>query len=404
MGADSASADIIGAVKSAAPRTATPGNPRLRVVGNGPISLVLRGLLHRQGFTAPELDCDDNFTTPPPWLAARAIALSQGSVQVLQRIARVPEGATIRKVDVTLAGAPGHVLLQSDELRLPALGRVVRYDLLLQALRDGLSRGLHGQHASGDGSATVPPARFGAGPAQEHADAWLTIIADGDPGEHGLVRDFGQSAVVGTVQSQRPATGTAFERFTRHGPLALLPQPGERLWSFVWCAPHELAQQRAGLPAEAFAAALQQAFGPTLGTFECVDKPAAVALQRRVRSASEPGQIAIGNASQALHPVAGQGMNLGLRDAFVLAQMLGDARAHWRSHPERPPDAARLAQAFERERALDRRATIAATDTLAAAFASRIERPAHAASLSLLDVIAPVRRSFARAFVFGLRH
>ena len=227
----------------------------IRIVGTGPVSLALRGLLARQGFGADELACDEPPDSLPPWLAGRTLALSLGSWQLLSRIAPPPESAPILVVDVSLRGSAGRTRLSAAELRIPALGHVVRYDALHRALRDALPSGA----ASASLPSPSPPA--------------VTVIADGNPGEDGRLRDFDQAAVLATVRASRPTEGVAFERFTDEGPLALLPLAGSGLWSLVWCAGSQASTQRAGLPAAGFAAELRDRFGPWLGELALCDAP-----------------------------------------------------------------------------------------------------------------------------------
>lgn len=352
----------------------------IRIVGTGPVSLLLRGLLARQGFGPGELACDPVPDALPPWLAQRAIALSLGSWQLLARVAHPPLSAPIETVEVTLRGAAGRTRLTAAELHAPALGHVVRYEALHQALRKSLA-------------SCAPPSPLSLPPSLSQ----VTIIADGNPGEDGRSRDFDQAALLATVRVSRPQEGVAYERFTEEGPLALLPLPESGLWSLVWCAPTQVSQDRLGLPAPELAALLRQRFGPALGDFEFHDAPQLAPLHRRLRRQVVNGsEVAIGNAAQALHPVAGQGMNLGFRDAFVLAESLGAARARGE------PPAASL-KAFARVRRADRAATVAVTDTLATLFAAPLLHPLQSLALGALDLAGPARRTLSRAFMFGLR-
>ncbi len=352
----------------------------IRIVGTGPVSLLLRGLLARQGFGPGELACDPVPDALPPWLAQRAIALSLGSWQLLARVAHPPLSAPIETVEVTLRGAAGRTRLTAAELHAPALGHVVRYEALHQALRKSLA-------------SCAPPSPLSLPPSLSQ----VTIIADGNPGEDGRSRDFDQAALLATVRVSRPQEGVAYERFTEEGPLALLPLPESGLWSLVWCAPTQVSQDRLGLPAPELAALLRQRFGPALGDLEFRDAPQLAPLHRRLRLQVVNGsEVAIGNAAQALHPVAGQGMNLGFRDAFVLAESLGAARA--RGEP--PADSLK---AFARARQADRTATVAVTDTLATLFAAPLLHPLQSLALGALDLAGPARRTLSRAFMFGLR-
>lgn len=359
----------------------------IRIVGTGPVSLLLRGLLARQGFGPDELACDPIPAELPPWLAQRAIALSLGSWQLLARVAHPPLSAPIATVEVSLRGAAGRTRLTAEELRAPALGHVVRYEALHHSLRKALE-----PQACSPSPFSLPPS-----PSSASSLPQVTIIADGNPGDDGRARDFDQAALLATVRVSRPQEGVAFERFTEEGPLALLPLPESGLWSLVWCAPTHVSQARIGTPAPELAALLRQRFGPSLGKLELLDAPQLAPLHRRLRSQVVSGsEVAIGNAAQALHPVAGQGMNLGFRDAFALAESLGEARARGEPLVDALP-------AFARARRADRVATVAVTDTLATIFAAPLLHPLQSIALGTLDLAGPARRTLARAFMFGLR-
>jgi 2-octaprenyl-6-methoxyphenol hydroxylase len=356
---------------------------RVRILGTGPVSLLLRGLLLRQGFEPGQLVCDPPPAELPAWLGQRAIALSLGSWQLLARVAALPASAPIRSVEIGLRGAAGRTRLHAEELGEPAVGHVVRYQALHRALLEAIA-------------APAVPA-LPALPAEPLAPADVTVLADGNPGEDSALRDFAQTALLASVRVSRPVEGMAFERFTSEGPLALLPLPGDRCWSLVWCAPTAHSQARAELPRAQLEQQLERAFGPALGKLSISDSPVLAPLERRLRRSTVRGsEIAIGNAAQALHPVAGQGMNLGFRDAFVLAERLGAAQASGL-----PLSSA--AAPFERHRRLDRLATVAVTDTLATIFTQPLLHPLQSLALGLLDLAGPARRTVARAFMFGLR-
>lgn len=379
----------------------------IRIVGTGPVSLLLRGLLARQGFEPGELACDPIPAELPPWLAQRVIALSLGSWQLLARVAPAPPCAPIFDVEVTLRGAFGRARLSAQELRTPALGHVVRYEALHRALREALavdaatgSGRPTGESGRSSGESGAPQPATGSSSFPETGktpDSSITVIADGNPGEGSRTRDFDQAALLATVQASLPREGVAFERFTRDGPLALLPLPESGLYSLVWCAPTRISQARLGLPAGELAASLQREFGPALGELAIRGEPQLAPLRRSLRRQVVIGsEVAIGNAAQALHPVAGQGLNLGFRDAFVLAELLGEARAQGR------PPAAVLPR-FVRARRIDRTATVAITDTLATAFTIPVLHPAESIALGALGLAGPARRALARTFMFGLR-
>ena len=368
----------------------------IRVRGQGPVAMALRLFLGRQGFGAGEVAAEPPAPQLPPWLAQRAIALSAGSWQLLARVIELPEAAPIAAVDVSMRGDAGRTRITAAELGVPALGRVLRYEALHRALADGIARAdAAGPRAAAShaGSAALLQPDFA--PAADAAA--VEVTADGEAGTRARERDFGQSAVLAEIDASRPSAGIAYERFTAEGPLALLPLPGAGRNALVWCASPEASERRAALPPAEFERELQEAFGPALGELRLAGERHVSPLVRRWRGQRiGPRAVAIGNAAQALHPVAGQGLNLGLRDAFVLAQCLGDAR-----DAGAPPQAA--LDRFESARRLDRGATVRVTDALAAGFTHELLRPLQSIGLALLDSVPALRRGFASGFMFGLR-
>jgi len=358
---------------------------RLRLVGGGPVSLACALFLVRRGVPAATLVLD-----PPPLpgapvqaaLAARTLALSDGSRQLLERIAPLPEAGRIERVEVSLRGHAGRTRIVAPDLGVAALGHVVRYGALLESLRRAAAA-----H------------RWSAPDADTRAVA-LTVHAEGDTGEDADVRDFGQSALLTDVHAPRadPALhGTAFERFTPEGPLALLPLPEAGCWTVVWCDTAERCEALRADGPDAASAALRLRFGDALGPL-AVRGPLVVAplVRRARRRVAAPGEVWIGNAAQSLHPVAGQGLNLGLRDAFELADALAAARRGGAT-----PDAA--VAAWVRRRRADRGLTIVLTDLLAASFTWPLARALQSPLLAALDLLPPLRRPLAAQLMFGLR-
>jgi 2-octaprenyl-6-methoxyphenol hydroxylase len=232
--------------------------------------------------------------------------------------------------------------------------------------------------------------------AEELMAARLVVAADG---AHSLVRtaagiaaaveDYRQVAVVVHLATDRPATGIAYERFTATGPLAVLPLVDGR-YTVVWTLSPERATQMLALDERAFIAELQRSFGWRIGRVLHAGARSAYPL-RLSRAESLVGQraVLVGNAAQALHPVAGQGFNLGLRDAALLAEMLATA-------PD--PGASAVLESFEQRRAADRRGMIGFTDGLVKLFASDNPAAAVARNLGLLlfDLAPGAKRALSR--------
>ncbi|HEV7801017.1 MAG TPA: FAD-dependent monooxygenase, partial [Burkholderiales bacterium] len=186
----------------------------------------------------------------------------------------------------------------------------------------------------------------------------------------------------------------AYERFTPDGPLALLPY--ERSYALVWTVPPEAAAELVEAAPNVFLDRLQDAFGERVGRFRAVSARFAHALALRVAERVTWGRaVLIGNAAQALHPVAGQGFNLGLRDAWELATEIR----------RRGPHDAGLPAAYRARRRSDRRGGIAFTDSLIRIFSNDIAPLAIArgAALALLDSLPPAKDFVVRRMVFGSR-
>jgi 2-octaprenyl-6-methoxyphenol hydroxylase len=225
--------------------------------------------------------------------------------------------------------------------------------------------------------------------------ALCDVHAEGSSAEAEEKR-YPHDAVVAVVRLAVPAAGAAYERFTPEGPLALLPHAGR--YALIWSAGPERARHLAELPEPKFLEELGAALGRLPPPIE-VGGRTAWPLTMRVR----PTRVAeravyIGNAAQTLHPVAGQGLNLGLRDAWELAQILRETSARQQD----PGSAATLAR-YSARRRLDAAATARVTDLLAGAFlgSGRLARSARGAALTLLDVFPAPRRFFARRMIYG---
>ena len=374
--------------------------PLWRIAGAGPVGLACALFLVRRGVPSSAIALDP-LPVPsepiPAGLAARVLAVSHGSCQLLGRIATLPAAGRIGRVEVSISGHLGRTRIVADELGVPALGQVMRYGALLDSLR---------QAAAQHHWASLPTEPGNAG------RIGLTIHAEGDAGEDARVREFDQSALLGEVAApQAPSEHltTAFERFGDNGPLALLPLPQTRRWAMVWCDQADACEARRTLEPARLSAELQRRAGDMLGSLEICGPLALAPLTRRARrQIATPDAVWIGNAAQSLHPVAGQGLNLGLRDAFELADCLaqgmsqgvGDPASRHHRAAGRVSDAL---QAFERRRRADRSLTIGLTDLMAESFTWPLIRPVQSGVLGALDMLSALRAPLARQLMFGRR-
>jgi 2-octaprenyl-6-methoxyphenol hydroxylase len=286
------------------------------------------------------------------------------------------------------------------EHKLPALGYVARYGDVVDALARACDKA---------GVVTLRPARVES--FDEEDSGVLLRLDDGSKlcaqvavqAEGGVFgqqdskaqqRDYGQTALIARVTVSEPVAHRAFERFTDEGPLALLPQDGGdgHQYALVWCMRPERATDVQLLDNASFLKQLGESFGTRLGTFTAASPRVAFPLGLNAEARATARTVAIGNAAQTLHPVAGQGLNLGLRDAAVLARQL--ARGATPASVD----------AFMQERAQDRRLTISLTDTMARAFVGGGPlQPLLGLSLAALDVVKPARLLLADLMMFGRR-
>jgi 2-octaprenyl-6-methoxyphenol hydroxylase len=315
-----------------------------------------------------------------------------------------PHAAAIRSIHVSQAGRFGFARLEADAQGIEAFGYVIANRVIGAALWDGLKGAsnitLHvpaRPHAVDIAKDVVTLTLIDARGAEERIRARLVVGADGAQslvrtaaGIDARVEDYGQRALVVNVAADRPHEGRAYERFTAGGPLAVLPLH-DGGFTVVWSANPERAQELLALPDDAFLAALQRLFGWRAGRFVRSGRRASydLALTRAVASIGERS-VLIGNAAQALHPVAGQGFNLGLRDGAMLAELLA-------ADAEDAGGAALLRQ-FSDWRARDRRGVIRFTDGLVKLFGDERRGVGVLCSLGLLlfDLMPPAKSALAR--------
>ena len=386
-----------------------PGaRPDVAIVGAGPVGATLALALAR---ARSDLDivAIDPRASGEAGRADRSLALSHGArliferLGVWSRVSGVAGAVTpIVAIDVSQAGGFGAVRLDANELGLPALGYVVSYRALSAALDDALAAtdvGLcFGTEATRvEGAADCAKLEL-AGQAAGSIEASLAVVADGaGAAVSGIARkrrDYGQVALTAPLALSAPHHGIAFERFTAEGPVALLPEHDH--YALVWTQSPSDAERSKAMSEAEFLDALARYFGPRVDRFAGVGARRSFPLALDVASATTARRVAvIGNAAQSLHPIAGQGFNLGLRDAWELARTI-----------ERTPKSelggdAMLA-AHRRSRRVDRNAGILFTDGLVRLFGNRapLASAARGVGLAFLDLVAPARRMFTRAMLY----
>lgn len=395
---------------------------QVAVVGAGPVGLALAlhavRLLPHAGITLFDTRAAGRDVSGDP----RTLALSQGSVQFLERLGVWPAARAQPITEVHVSQQPpsfgeAEVCLRAAGLGVSQLGAVLEYGALVAPLQRAWEREaaaqpdrLHTRFGTAVTALKGLPdgVEVDAGIAERHD---LAVVAEGgvfaDQARKALVRDYGQTAWVGRATLRGATPGAAFERFTRQGPAALLPLPpgadGSQQAALVWCVKTDDDPVRDLDDAQRLAV-LNTIFPRNAGRLSAITPLKSFALglnaertlvEGRAAGGLGPGRVVrIGNAAQTLHPVAGQGLNLGLRDAAELVRVLrwGDdldgalRRAEW-------------------ARAADRWTMIAATDFLARSFTWTVPGAALARGLGLaaLEALPPVKGWLARRMMFGQR-
>jgi len=341
-----------------------------------------------------------------PGFDGRAIALAEGTCQQLAAIGLWPllasAATAITDVHVSDRGHASFVSLTAADYGVSALGQVVELHEVGQRLFSRLKNAPGVALRCPDKVASVERTRDRVCVALESGEqltGHLLVAADGSHsrvaaacGVQWQSADYQQVAVIANVSTQVAHQGRAFERFTEFGPLALLPMSAGRS-SLVWC--HPLAQKdvvdRWG--DDRFIAELQRAFGWRLGRITQVGQRTSYPLRLQTASQHIAHRLAlVGNAAQTLHPIAGQGFNLGIRDVMSLAETLAAA---WRAGRE--TGAYATLQHYQQRRQPDAQATIGITDGLVRLFANRYTPLVAGRNLGLMamDHLPPLRNLLA---------
>jgi 2-octaprenyl-6-methoxyphenol hydroxylase len=383
------------------PAARSPSLLDVAIVGAGPVGATLAARLAGSGLSVAVLEARETAAVD-----ARTLALSHASRLFLEACGAWPAAATpITSIHVSQKGGPGRTLITAREQRLPALGHALSYVDLQAALEARMQVEAvdlrRGARVAAIDLGDVATVRYVQGDAGESLRARLLVLADGGANAHlvpGIAfseKDYGQAALTARVATDLAHGGRAFERFTPDGPVALLPMAHG--YTLVWTASPEAVERLRALDEAAFLAALQAHFGDRAGRFLCAGPRAAFPLKLRAINACIARRTAlIGNAARTLHPIAGQGLNLGLRDAEALAGLLlGAAR-------EEIGGAAMLG-AYRELRARDSARGAFFTDMLVGTFARRgpLMRWGRGLALTALDCLPPARRLVADRMIFG---
>lgn len=387
------------------------------IAGGGPVGMCLALRLVNAGLPVEVIEAK---SAGAYYHDDRALALSQASRLILQRLgvwSELQQHTEIAAIHISQKGSLGRSRLRASDYDMPALGYVLSYGHLMQALDRVIAK----HHAeAGNGASSdylrirydtqvsqiVPQSDSARLQLQQHEHSTeihtaLAVVADGGrslsiPGLHRVSKAYGHHALVSKVRAEVAHQNVAYERFTSQGPVALLPN-GPEDFSLVWTGPSEAIEALAQLDEATFLTQLHLHFGDRVGRFTQVQKRLCFPLQLSyLDPVTAPHLVVIGNAAQTMHPVAGQGFNIGLRDAWQLAEQIIQAA------PLSLGDGPFL-QAYQQRRQHDTTMGIQFTDWLVRGFSNDVMGFSlmRSLGLALFDSVRPAKQRLIEKMSFG---
>lgn len=379
------------------------------IVGGGPVGATLALLLGQQGIKITVLEARAKGAA---YEEKRALALSYGSRKILEKLGvwqQVALSATkISTIHISQQGSLGRSLLKAQDYQLEALGYVVYYGALVQALDEALKhcpsvKFIYEAQAQNIGhKAAFATVNFQQNDLVQTLNSRLVVLADGGRSLDdidGLTREtkaYGHDALIAKVTAELPHNEIAYERFTPEGPMALLPN-GEHDFSLVWTGKAENVAPLMQLSDAEFLEQFHAAFGDRVGKFLAVGKRMTFPLKlSKLVETDFQHLVVIGNAAQTMHPVAGQGFNVGMRDAESLAKII------LATSTERLGDANMLAE-YQKMRVKDTRNGLLFTDFLVNIFSNDFIglHPLRSLGLGLFELFKPAKKFLVRKMSYG---
>ena len=383
------------------------------IIGGGPVGATLALLLVKQGVSVTVLEAR---SLGAAHSESRALALSFGSRRILEKLglwgALSTQATPINSIHVSQKGSLGRTQLHANDYHQQALGYVLSYGVLSAALDRAIEdakplvnfifEASASNIAYAASQATVTYTHSGVA---HNISSPLVVLADGGrtldelAGLSRETKEYGHDALVTKVRAELPHHNVAYERFTANGPIALLPNGGEFDFSLVWTGEKSFITSMLSLSDADFLEKFHQQFGDRVGDFLSVEKRLSFPLKMaKLKPDAQQSKhlVVIGNAAQTMHPVAGQGFNVGLRDAESLAQYIASASVD-------ELGSANMLASYQASRKSDTKGGLFFTDFLVNLFSNDLVglSALRGASLGVFDVIQPVKKYLVGKMSFG---
>jgi 2-octaprenyl-6-methoxyphenol hydroxylase len=376
------------------------------IVGGGPVGSVLALALQQQNVAFTMLEARSKGASHKD---TRALALSYGSRLILEKLgvwqSVAAKATAINTIHISQRGGLGRTKLNAAEHNQEAMGYVLPYGALTKALDAAMD--LRNIQYEANATEIVPSqaateVTFSQKNAAQTIVSPLVVVADGGrslgeiDGITKETKEYGHDALVSKVTAELPHNNIAYERFTPSGPMALLPN-GESGFSLVWTGEKSSIDVLLALDDATFLNQLHAAFGDRVGQFLSIEKRMSFPLKlSTLKPSTAPHLVVIGNAAQTMHPVAGQGFNVGMRDAWTLANLIVDST-------ENALGNAAMLTAYSKQRSRDTKGGILFTDLLVNVFGNDIVglQAIRGAGLGALQLMSPIKNMLVSKMSFG---
>ena len=381
--------------------------PDCAIIGGGPVGLVFAILNHASKVKIQIFESKNRGATNQD---NKALALSNGSRLILEEIGiwdRLDKNITkIEKIHTSQVGSFGRTLLDAGEFNEESLGYIISYGDLMAVLQEeiecisNIMTFYETKVTRCIDEKAILNLSLETNNKIKNLKSEFVILADGAAEDiEGLelnkkIKHFDHTAIVTKVLTEIPHRNIAYERFTSNGPIALLPNRNDK-FSLVWTGPRKFIEKLEQLNQESFLSQLHESFGDRVGSFLECEKRISFDLKQTYVEVMHSNIVALGNASQTMHPVAGQGLNTGLRDAYKLNQSL-IGRSKIKSLEA-------LLDEYKHSRAGERKKILNFTEMLVKSFSNDLVglKKVRGYALSLLDITRPIKQSFVRKMSYG---